>query len=622
MHYSYEVPEGHSEKIPLKVYVSIFGRYLGSRWKLVALIAVSVLLDIGLRLVSPQIISRFIDEAMAGAAQSELLRLSILFLVFSLLQQGFLIFSSYIIQSVTWGATNELRNDVMEHTLGLDLSFHNNHSPGEMIERIVGDIQQLGNFFSRMTITLVANLLIIGSIVVLLWRENWILGAILAGFISVILVVLYFTRNLAVRSFREVRKAYGDLFGFMEERLAGMEDIAGNGGREYTLLRMSEQYRRVRKAEMTQSIMGNIFYLTGFLPFMVGITIVVGMSGDLFLKGAISLGVVYLAYHYTTMMRRPLQSIGFQLRNFQNATAGIWRIHELMNIQPTVAEPDEPVVLVANGGKEPLGVQYDHVSFRYDDMPSSELLALAKREQQQQGQDALILDDVSFNLAPGNILGLLGRTGSGKTTLIRLLCRLYDPVSGAIRIGYPQQRMVDLRDLSFADLRRDVGVITQQVQLFYASIRDNLTFFDPSIADEKILEVIEQLGVEDWFKSMPDGLDTRIESGAIGLSAGESQLLAFTRIFLRDPGLIILDEASSRIDPATEAMLEKAMDRLIQNRTAIIIAHRLETVQRADEIMILSNGVIQEYGRRAALQADKNSIFSQLLHTGMEEVLK
>ena len=182
--------------------------------------------------------------------------------------------------------------------------------------------------------------------------------------------------------------------------------------------------------------------------------------------------------------------------------------------------------------------------------------------------------------------------------------------------------MVNLRDLTLKDLRRDVGVITQQVQLFYASIRDNLTFFDRSIPDERILSVIEELGVDAWFKALPYGLDTRIETGAIGLSAGESQLLAFTRIFLRDPGLVILDEASSRIDPATEAMLEQAMGRLIQNRTAIIIAHRLTTVQRADEIMILSGGEVQEYGKRTVLAADGTSIFSQLLKTGIEEVLK
>ncbi|NSW53702.1 MAG: ABC transporter ATP-binding protein [Anaerolineae bacterium] len=622
MQYSYEVPEGRRETIPLRVYLNLFGRYLGSRWQLLALLVTAVLGDIALQLINPQIVSSFIDTALAGGENHLLVGLAVRFLVFSILQSALALSATYVAQLVTWGATNDLRNDVMAHTLRLDLSFHNNHTPGEMIERIVGDIQQLGDFFSRMTVVLMANIFLIGGILVLLWRENWLLGVVLSAFILVILTVLYLTRNIAVKSFRENRKAFADLFGFIEERLSGLEDIVSNGGREYTLLRMAQHYREVRRTEIRQAIMGNLFYVTGFMPFVIGITLVLGISADLYLQGAISLGIVYLTFQYTTMMRRPLQAIAFQMRNLQNATAGIWRIKELMDISPVVKEPAASIPLAVNGSKEPLGVQFRNVTFRYDDAPPLEMMALAKRENHETTLDDLILKGINLELAPGKILGLLGRTGSGKTTMIRLLCRLYDPVEGSIRIGYPGQNMVDLRDLSFKDLRHDVGVITQQVQLFYASVRDNLTFFDRNISDERILEVIHELGADNWFNALPDGLDTRIETGAVGLSAGESQLLAFTRIFLRDPGLVILDEASSRIDPATEAMLERAMDRLIQNRTAIIIAHRLATVERADEIMILSQGEVQEYGRRTDLLADPGSIFSRLIHTGIEEVLK
>ena len=622
MQYSYEVPKGRSEKIPLDVYVKIFGTYLSSRWKLLLVLFVTVVGSIVFQLINPQIISNFIDKALAGASQDVLFQLAITFLVLSLLQQGLVMVSTYLAQLIAWGSTNDLRNDVMQHCLRLDLSFHNNHTPGEMIERIVGDIQQLGDFFSRMTVMLSANICLIGGILVLLWREDWRLGLTLSVFVIIILVVLYLTRNIAVKSFREARKAFAELFGFIEERLAGMEDIVANGGREYTMFRLAQYYRQLRKSSMRRSVMGNIFYVTGFLPFLVGTTIVLGISADLFLKGTISIGIVYLTFHYTVMLRRPLQMIGFQMRNLQNATAGIWRLNELLEIESSVNEPDVAIPLSQEEKQGALGVQFDQVTFRYDDKPSSDQIALAKRENEKIKADKLILKGIDLNLEPGNILGLLGRTGSCKTTMIRLLGRLYDPVEGAIRIGYHDDQMMDLRDLTLKDLRRDVGVITQQVQLFYASIRDNLTFFDRSIPDERILGVIEELGVDDWFKALPDGLDTRIETGAIGLSAGESQLLAFTRIFLRDPGLVILDEASSRIDPATEAMLERAMDRLIQNRTAIIIAHRLSTVQRADEIMILSGGEIQEYGKRTVLAADGTSIFSQLLKTGIEEVLK
>jgi ATP-binding cassette subfamily B protein len=214
----------------------------------------------------------------------------------------------------------------------------------------------------------------------------------------------------------------------------------------------------------------------------------------------------------------------------------------------------------------------------------------------------------------------LGRTGSGKTTLTRLLFRLYDPDQGSVRLGN-HDSLLDLRCLSLSDLRRRVGMVTQNIQLFHATVRDNLTFFDDHIPDERILEVLKAVGMEAWFRSLLDGLDTELESGGGGLSAGEAQLLAFTRILLQDPGLVILDEASSRLDPATEHLIEQAVDKLVQGRTAIIIAHRLSTVQHADEIMILDGGRIAEHGPRAALARNPASRFYNLLQTGLEEVL-
>jgi ATP-binding cassette, subfamily B, bacterial len=180
---------------------------------------------------------------------------------------------------------------------------------------------------------------------------------------------------------------------------------------------------------------------------------------------------------------------------------------------------------------------------------------------------------------------------------------------------------VDVRNARLEMLRRNIAIVTQDVQLFRASVRDNLTFFDRSISDEEILATLSELELADWLRSLPQGLDTELDTGSRSLSAGEAQLLAFTRVFLRDPGLVILDEASSRLDPATEQRLERAIDKLLQNRTAIIIAHRLGTVHRADEIMILEGGQASEYGDRRQLAADPNSRFYKLLQTGLEEVL-
>jgi ATP-binding cassette subfamily B protein len=229
---------------------------------------------------------------------------------------------------------------------------------------------------------------------------------------------------------------------------------------------------------------------------------------------------------------------------------------------------------------------------------------------------------VSFSLGAGRVLGVLGRTGSGKTTLTRLLFRLYDVDAGAITL-----QGTDVRDVTLADVRQRVGMVTQDVQLFAATVRDNLTLFRQydlqrtPILDRDVLTAIALLGLDDWFARLPQGLDTPLAAGGQGLSAGEAQLLALTRVFLRKPHLVILDEASSRLDPATEQLLEQAIDRLLRDRTSIIIAHRLATVQRADDILILENGRVRELGPRAALAADPASRFYSLLQTGLAEVL-
>jgi ATP-binding cassette, subfamily B, bacterial len=247
----------------------------------------------------------------------------------------------------------------------------------------------------------------------------------------------------------------------------------------------------------------------------------------------------------------------------------------------------------------PLAVEFDDVTFVYPDAAVEP-----------------VLQDVTFRLEAGKTLGLLGRTGSGKTTATRLLFRLYDPTVGAVRIGG-----TDVRAPRLEQLRARVAVVTQDVQLFSGTVRENLTLFDPAVSDDRILVVLEDLGLGDWLRALPDGLDTQVGPGGRGLSAGEAQLLAFTRAFLADPSVVILDEASSRLDLATEQLIERAVDKLLKDRTGLVIAHRLATVQRADEILVLEDGRVLEHGDRARLAADPESRYAHLLQTGLAEVL-
>jgi ATP-binding cassette subfamily B protein len=259
-----------------------------------------------------------------------------------------------------------------------------------------------------------------------------------------------------------------------------------------------------------------------------------------------------------------------------------------------VEPPPEKAASVPRG---PLAISFDRVSFGYT-------------------EDEPVLKDVSFALEPEHVLGLLGRTGSGKTTLARLLLRFYDADQGEITLSGVSPQQAALRQV-----RARVGMVTQNVELFRATVRQNLTLFDSSISDQQLLAVLDDLGLLEWLAALPFGLSTELDSGGSNLSAGQAQLLAFARVFLADPGLVILDEASSRLDPATEMLIERAVSKLLRGRTGVIIAHRLATVQRADEILILGDGRVIEMGSRAALANDPDSHFAQLLQTGLEEVL-
>ncbi|MBK8794097.1 MAG: ATP-binding cassette domain-containing protein [Holophaga sp.] len=299
---------------------------------------------------------------------------------------------------------------------------------------------------------------------------------------------------------------------------------------------------------------------------------------------------------------------------------GIQQIQSKIEGEGSFLPPAAPVLPPG-----PLAVAFENVSFAYHDADSG-LPGKAGDQQPDQktkpedpnptpAEEEMVLCGIDFQLAPGRVLGLLGRTGSGKTTLTRLLFRLYDTSQGEILLGGRP-----LRELPVQELRRKVGMVTQNIQLSTPPYA-NLTFFDPNIPDEAVLQALRDLGLWEWYAALPAGLDTELESGGGGLSAGEAQLLAFTRIFLRNPGLIILDEATSRLDPATEHLIERAVDKLVKNRTAIIVAHRLGTVQRADDILILDDGRTLEAGERHTLAADPASRFYHLLQTGMEEVL-
>jgi ABC-type multidrug transport system fused ATPase/permease subunit len=562
----------------------LLGHYLRPQRTKAIIMAVLLLTGIGLQLAVPQLLRRFIDAIAAGADRDTLTVVAVIFLAVALGNQAITAFATYLSADVGWTATNAIRLDLLEHCYNLDMRFHNERRPGELIERIDGDVTALSNFFSQFSVQVLGGILLMVGILVTLWLESPLMGAALTAFTIVVTLLLHHLQHYAVPASELEREASAQLYGFVEERLAGLDDLRANGAGHYALEGLHRSLRRYYQDTTRAWLLRSHIWIGMVGLSSLGYILVIALSVLLYQQGHIRLSTGLLFLQYMGMLEQPLEQLTMQLQDLQKAAASIGRIDALFAERSQLPTSHSPRTLPRGA----LQVDIDQVHFAY--------------------HDAMVLDDVSLHVSAGRTLGLLGRTGSGKTSLTKLLFRLYDPTAGSVRLGGHDLRQVDVQQL-----RQSVGMVTQDVQLFHGSVRDNVRFFDTSIADTQIRAVLDEIGLIPWLDSLPAGLDSQLEPGGKGLSAGQAQLLAFARVFLKDPGLVILDEPSSRLDPATEALLERAVERLLQGRTAIIIAHRLDTIARADDIAILADGKVLEYGERRTLEARADSHFARLL---------
>ena len=583
-------------QIPLQAYIRLLHTYLVHQRRRVSLLALLLFLDIGLQLLNPRVLQLFIDGAIHKVPLSTLGKLGLLFLLIGLVAQGLSVLATYLSENVAWQATNSLREDLVEHCLRLNMPFHNAHSPGEMISRLDGDITSLANFFSQFVIRVLGNLILLLGILFMLLFIDWRLGLGLTLYTLLALCVLQRTRNLAITYSLAHKEQQAQFYGYLEERLSGLEDISSLGATTSILQGFYERMRTWRRTLHMLGLLDGLKVAVTSLTLVGGTFLALGLGAYLFGARWSSTGTLVMLFYYTQLLQTPLLDLLDQLRDLQDASASITRVNELFAVTPQV--PDGSVEHLPAG---PLALTFSKVSFAYE-------------------AGDPVLHDITFSLPSGNVLGLLGRTGSGKTTIARLLLRLYDPQSGNIQISGSDGTPLNLRSLRLHTLRGSIALVTQDVQLFHGTLRENLALFDPHIPDERLLYALGEAGLTAWYRGLSAGLDTLLQ-GNTSLSAGEAQLLALARVFLRNPSLVILDEASSRLDLASEQRLEQALDRLLVGRTVIIIAHRLTTLRRADYLVILENGRIREQGPRQQLQQSPGSYFSQLLHTGMEEVL-
>ncbi|MEU7585799.1 ABC transporter ATP-binding protein [Micromonospora sp. NPDC049230] len=547
-------------------------------------LVVSVLATTVLPVLAPQFTLRFVDDAMAGASTGHLVLIAVGYLSVAIAALAARTVTGWLANGLAWDGTNRLRERLAEHALSLDLGYHGKHPPGELIERVDGDVAAVADFAVAFLLDVVVNVLLLGAIVVGVFLVDVRLGAVLTGYCLVVFLAMARGQRWAVPSATRSRAASAALYGELEESLAGAEDLRANGAGEHMLSRFHRTSAAWYQAEYRAARIGVAVMAGVSVAFAGGTAVVLGSAAWLLNAGALTVGTAVLLLQYTLLLRAPFERLIDQLRAYQGALASVTRVADLLGHQPVLPQPVHPRQLPASG---PLSARLDRVSFTYP------------------GSDRPSLFDVDIELAAGESLGLVGRTGSGKTTIARLLLRMYDPDAGAVCLGG-----LDLRDVDSASLRRRAGMVTQDVQLFSTSIRDNLTLFRPDTDDDRLRAVLHEVGLGEWFAAQPEGLDSALR----GVSAGEAQLLAFARTLLSDPGIVVLDEPSSRLDLATERRVEECIDRLLAGRTGVVIAHRLSVLSRMDKIAVVSGGRIVEFGYRTDLLADSRSRFVGLLN--------
>jgi len=523
-----------------------------------------------LPLLGPLLIASFLDRAVLGAGTRELSLLAGAYLGLGLVRTVMAVVVAWVATDLAWSVTNKLRTDLTRHVLGLDLSFHRATSPGELVSRVDGDVTALSEFVSRFAVKAIAAAVTLVGIIVVLLVRDWRVGLAFALYLCVAVATVWRLRDRAVDEASSEQAAMGRLFGEVEERLAGADDLRSNGGGSHAIARFQMVSALATEAVLLREKQGVGLWVISNSVFVLGGLLALAADAALLRSGAITLGTAYLIFQFTQVLRQPLGQLADETERVQRAAGGMLRTVDLLGHSSSVL--DEGNSMLPAG---PLGLELEHVGFTYAD----------------EDEPQPVIDGLSLDLKAGRSIGVLGRTGSGKTTLARLVLRLVDPTEGELRLGG-----VRLPDIPVNELRSRTGVVSQDVHLFGASIRDNLRLFDESVGDEALRAALDDLDLLTWVEAMPAGLDTELGPEGSGLSAGEGQLIALTRLFLRSPDFVLLDEASSRIDPETEQRVTRAIDRLLAGRTAVVIAHRLATIQRLDEVLILDAGWVAERG--------------------------
>ena len=494
--------------------------------------------------------------------------------------------------TVTETALGGLRSRTFRHIHDLSMLHQQSERRGSMVSRVTGDVDQISQFLQTGGIQLLlsAGQLIVSTAVMFVYSWQLTL-VVLLSFAPAIAVIRLFQKRLA-GAYRTVRERSGAMLGTIAESVVGATVIRSYGVAGRTGQRLDTAVDELRQAQQKAMRTSVTSFSSGEIAAGLALSGVVVAGTLLGVDGDMTVGRLTAFLFLVTLFIQPVQIATEQLNEAQNAVAGWRRILDVLDVDPDVADPDDRGVALPEG---PLSVRFDHVSFRYPGGP-------------------VVLADVDLTLAARRKYAVVGETGSGKTTFAKLLTRLMDPAEGTVLLsGTP------LPEVRFSSLRSRVVMVPQDGFLFDATVAENIRFAEPSLTDEQLRTAFTELGLGDWLAGLPAGLDTAVGERGESLSVGERQLVALVRAYVADPDLLVLDEGTSAVDPATEVRLQHALDLVTRGRTTVAIAHRLSTAQSANEVIVVDAGRVVQRGPHSRLVAEQGSIYAKLYASWLEQ---
>ncbi|MBC9954441.1 ABC transporter ATP-binding protein [Leucobacter sp. cx-42] len=576
----------------------LLGSLLKPRKKLIVLTAVVVVLSAVLRAMGPSLIAYGIDEALPRAvAQGDwgpAIGISLAYLVVGGGGAALVGWYVVLIARLTQAVMLELRTRIFRHTQRLSLEFHEGYTSGRIISRQTSDLESIQELLDGSLSELIDAVLLGSFTLIALFLLDWRSGLVLVAMGLPLGILMWWFVIESQKGFRATRTVSARLIVQFVETMTGIRAVQAfrrEKRNDRAFAKVSDDYRRANLRVV------NLFgVLDPGLVLLGNITIAAVLLWGAFrvTDNALAVGVLLAALLHVRNFFGPLEDVAMFLNSYQSAVAALEKVSGVLEEEPTVQDPERPVALPAARGS----LRFDNVTFRYGGADDPKV----------------VLDRCTLDIPAGQTIALVGTTGAGKSTLAKLIARFYDPTEGTVALDD-----VSLRELDTADMRRAIVMVTQEAYLFSGTIAENIALGKPDASRAEIRDAAKAVGADEFIQSLPDGYDTDVNKRGGRVSAGQRQLVSFARAFLADPAVLILDEATASLDLPSERLVQDALQRLLADRTAIIIAHRLSTVAIADRVLVMEHGVVVEDGSPEALVAQGGRFAD--LHAAWEKSL-